>query len=237
MAEGTFLTICRVASRPFIPGMATSMTTTSGRVFLASATACTAVLRFANHRHVPLGLQQGAQPLAHHGVIVHQQHGNLLHTKSVVARGHRPGDCCAASSITDLGPLSRTNCQPTQAPDLQRRELVLMPDCAYSCRVKPRLFPSSACSLIAICLLLAFARPQRKRNRFVCATESSPPRHPQPGASRAKSALAAAASVGTFPGPVEVPAARAGRREFAFSGVDLLHYVPGDAFVSAPQRR
>ena len=39
LADGIFRTIWRVASTPFIPGMATSITTTSGKIFLACDTA------------------------------------------------------------------------------------------------------------------------------------------------------------------------------------------------------
>jgi Subtilase family/Bacterial TSP3 repeat len=99
--------------------------------------------------------------------------------------------------------------------------------------VKPRFFPSSAFSLIAIGLLLqasfpagAQVKPIRLRNGVI------PPQASQPVVSQANSALAQPPVSGLFLIQFTRPPGRDVREQLAASGVDLLHYVPEDTFVA-----
>jgi hypothetical protein len=98
--------------------------------------------------------------------------------------------------------------------------------------VKPRFFPSSAFSLIAIGLLLALSpagaqvRPIRLRNGVIPAQAS------QPATNQAKSALPQTPASGLFLVQFSNPPGREARAQLAAMGVDLLHYIPEDAFIA-----
>nr|BFE85573.1 hypothetical protein GCM10020093_081740 [Planobispora longispora] len=65
-----------VAATPSTPGMCTSISTTSGRRSRLSRTA-SALRGLAGDGHVGLGIEDHAEPGAHHGVVVDEQ--NLDH--------------------------------------------------------------------------------------------------------------------------------------------------------------
>jgi hypothetical protein len=99
--------------------------------------------------------------------------------------------------------------------------------------VKPRFFPSSAFSLIAIGLLLqasfpagAQVKPIRLRNGVIPAQVA------QPVTTQANSALAQPAVSGLFLVQFSSPPGREARDQLAAIGVNLLHYIPEDAFVA-----
>ena len=93
--------------------------------------------------------------------------------------------------------------------------------------MKDRPFRRSACSLIAICLFLVFdssttqAKPIRLRNGLI-ATETP----------SAKAALPQAPVSGLFLVQFSNAPSPQARAQLAAAGVDLLHYVPEDAFVA-----
>jgi hypothetical protein len=97
--------------------------------------------------------------------------------------------------------------------------------------VKPRLFPNSACGLIVIGSLLAFSpagaqmKPIRLRNGVIPAQAS------QPVTNQVRSALVQPPVSGLFLVQFSSPPGREAREQLAFLGVDLLHYVPEDAFI------
>ena len=66
----------RVASMPFMLGMAISITTTSGLLILGQLQRLPAVGRFAHHDKSGLPLQQQAHAVAQDVVIVSQQYAN-----------------------------------------------------------------------------------------------------------------------------------------------------------------
>ena len=70
-------TIWRVASTPFSRGMATSITTTSGLCSIGKVHGFAPVGGFGHHFDIRLTLQQQAQSVAHHGVIVSQKNARM----------------------------------------------------------------------------------------------------------------------------------------------------------------
>ena len=70
-----------VASMPFMFGMPRSITTTSGDSVSASRT-LPAVGCFADHPHIGLALQYGAQPVADDRMVISQEDSNGLHFRS-----------------------------------------------------------------------------------------------------------------------------------------------------------
>ena len=85
--SGACSRICFVASRPSMPGMRTSMITTSGLRRSTSATALLAVGRLADHADVRRAREREPKPLADDLVVVDDQARDLLRH----ARDHRVG--------------------------------------------------------------------------------------------------------------------------------------------------
>ena len=102
--------------------------------------------------------------------------------------------------------------------------------------MKPRLFPSSACSLVGIPLLLALlgsttqAKPIRLRNETI-VTES-PASVAAQAPAQAQSAPAQSPAAGLFLIQLESALTPAWQTELRSFGVELLKYVPDDAFVA-----
>ena len=76
----------RVASMPFMLGMAISITTTSGECSSASATASRPSAASPDHGHVGLLFEQRAQAVANDGVVVSQQYADWRHRGSLHSR-------------------------------------------------------------------------------------------------------------------------------------------------------
>jgi serine protease AprX len=118
-------------------------------------------------------------------------------------------------------------------PDLRDPALVLALECDYSQYVKPRLFPSSACGLIAICWFLALDRPAaqgkpiRLRNEIILPTEASAPGVVQP-----KSTLRQPPVSGLVLVQVAGAMTPGWQAELRSLGVEMLKYVPDDAFIT-----
>ena len=83
--RGLWLTIWRAASTPFKCGMAISITTTSGSSAAARVDRFAAVGRLAHHLQIRLALQQQAQAVAHHGVVVGQKYPDRSVVGHVIA--------------------------------------------------------------------------------------------------------------------------------------------------------
>ena len=69
----------RVASMPFSSGIATSITTMSGRSSSASSHGFPAVGGLADDLHIGLRVQDHLEALPDHGVVVSQQDSNAFH--------------------------------------------------------------------------------------------------------------------------------------------------------------
>jgi len=111
----------------------------------------------------------------------------------------------------------------------------LAPERDYSCHVKPRLFPSSAGSLIAICLFLAFANPgasQTKTIRLRNETITTESRTNVAGLAQTQALAAQAPAAGLFLIQLDGTPTPAWQAELRSLGVELLKYVPDDAFIT-----
>ena len=117
-------------------------------------------------------------------------------------------------------------------PNSRRPALVLALECGYSAHVKPRLFPSSAYFLVAFCWLLVFdrspaeAKPIRLRNETI-STEVSTTLAP-----RVKSTAPQLPISGLVLVQLEGPATPVWRAQMRSLGIELLKYVPEDAFIT-----
>ncbi len=106
-------------------------------------------------------------------------------------------------------------------------------ECGYRYQVKFRLFSSSACGLIAVCWFLALncpaaqTKPIRLRNEIIIPTGASAPGAVQPKSTLRQPPVSGLALV-QLAGAL-TPGWQAKLRSL---GVDLLKYVPEDAFVA-----
>ena len=105
----------RVASMPFNSGIATSMTTMSGRSSSASCDGLAAVAGFADDLHVGLRAEDHLEALADHRVIVSQQDSDAFHCGSGLAlqlEHPRPGASGSSASPPALRARARMPISP-----------------------------------------------------------------------------------------------------------------------------
>jgi hypothetical protein len=81
LVAGRALSTWRVASRPLSRGMAMSISTTAGRSFLASATAC-GRLALRRHFQIVFEFEHLAKALAHNHMVFRQQNSDSFHINS-----------------------------------------------------------------------------------------------------------------------------------------------------------
>jgi len=110
--------------------------------------------------------------------------------------------------------------------------LVLALTCDYSCTVKPLLFPSSACGLIAICGFLALDRPAAQAKPIRLRNEIIPTEASAQGTAKAASALPQSPVSGLVLVQVAGAMTPSWQAELRSLGVELLKYVPDDAFIT-----
>ena len=82
----------RVVSMPLMPGMRTSISTTSGTSSCARSSAVAAVGRLADDLHALVELEHQHQPASEHGVVIADEHAD--HWLSVPVFGDRIGRHC-----------------------------------------------------------------------------------------------------------------------------------------------
>ena len=129
---GTAAISRRVASMPFSSGIATSITTMSGRSCSASSHRLAAIAGLAHNLHIGLRAQDHLEALAHYRMVVSQQDSNAFHSRMGTRTSIRtpsPGRECTVTSPPALRARARMPIMPeaaagrraAPAPDRVRR--------------------------------------------------------------------------------------------------------------------
>ena len=102
----------------------------------------------------------------------------------------------------------------------------------YSWAVKPRLFPISACGLIALGWFLALDRPTAHGKTIRLRNETIPTEASAPATAKAASALPSSPVSGLVLLQLDGALTTGWQAELCSLGVELLKYVPDDAFIT-----